>query len=115
MNQWGHLPKNKQKAIYWIRQFQRDLHTPRSLYSLVDSMRDMERYKVVICVLLSYLELNITKDATDLNEAKVMIDCIKRTLPNPVLENYQRRVKYLDNVYNELKLHEDKKRTNSTQ
>ena len=97
------MPISKRKAVYWIRKFQRDLHLPRCVKTAVDQAGDLARYKLPICVLLSYLELNIKKENTDFDEARVMINCIKRTLPNPSLRKYQRRCSYLDNAINELK------------
>ena len=94
---------NKRKAVYWIRMFQRDLHLPRCVKTAVDHAGDIARYKLPICVLLSYLELNVKKENTDFDEARVMIDCIKRTLPNASLRKYQRRCDYLDNMMTELK------------
>ena len=97
------MPISKRKAVYWIRVFQRDLHLSRCVKTAVDQAGDLARYKLPICVLLSYLELNIQQDKTDFDEAGVMVNCIKRTLPNPSLRKYQRRCNYLNNAINELK------------
>ncbi|RKY06002.1 MAG: hypothetical protein DRP56_08210 [Planctomycetota bacterium] len=100
MRRWRHLSENKHLALFWLIVFERDLKIPRCTRELVRDIEITERYKVLICVLISYLELTIKRRHTDLNETRVLINCIKKTLPR--LNRRHRLNDYLDKAYNML-------------
>jgi hypothetical protein len=73
---------------------------------LIRNIDIMEEYKISICILLLHLISNIERRKIDLNEIRVLINCIKRTVP-PIVERRRSIIHYLDKVYNELKSGED--------
>ncbi|RKY08238.1 MAG: hypothetical protein DRP56_04425 [Planctomycetota bacterium] len=104
--QWRYLPKNKHNAIVCLLAFRGQIRLPMGMSHLVHEIDIMEDYKISMSILILCLISNIERKETDLNEARVLIDCIKRIVP-PAVERRRNIIRFLDKAYNELKTGQD--------